>query len=115
MPDTEVGYGIHSKEQFLAELHTGDQFWRMTSHNFRPYTIEGPFKILDFVEMGKEKSLNVKCHIIRGHDRKIEFHSVNDLTNEHHGVFTDEDEAWAYFKERKAAFDAQERGTGSRV
>ena len=109
MPDTKICRVIHSREEFLTEVCKGDTFWYMTSHNFRPYTIEGPFEILDFVEMGNEKFQNVKCHITRGRVQMIEYHSINDMTNEYHGVFTDEEEAWAYFKEKRAAFDARER------
>jgi len=110
MSDTEVIHVIHSKEEFLLELHSGSDFWYMSSRNFRPYTIEGPFRILDFAERGKESFLNVRCHITRGHVRSIEYHSINDLTNEHHGVFTDKEEAWVYFKEKRRDFDAQGRG-----
>ncbi len=106
----EAAHVIHRKEEFLMELQMGSEFWYMSSRNFRPYTIEGPFRILDFAERGKENFLNVRCRITRGHVRSIEYHSINDLTNEHHGVFTDEAEAWAYFKEKRRDFDAQGRG-----
>jgi len=109
MPDTKVSHVIQSKEDFLAELHVGDQFWRMSSHNFRPHTIEGPFKILGFVTLGNEKSLNVRCRIARDRTPVTEDNSVNDLTNEYHGVFTDENEAWIYFREKRKAFDDQAR------
>ena len=106
MSDTAVVSMIQSAEDFLATLKPGDLFFYMSSRKFRPYAIEGPFKILDFVRRGKEGFLNVKCRNQSGRAAKIEYYSVNDLTNEHHGVFTDEEEAWAYFKERQRAFDA---------
>lgn len=111
MSDTavEVGNVIHSAEDFLAALKVGDVFWRMISRHFRPYAIEGPFLVLGFVKLGKEKFLNVKCSTHGKGRAKVEFHSINDLTNEHHGVFTDEKEAKAYFKDKQRAFDAQQR------
>lgn len=106
MPDmAEAVHVIYSKEEFLAELRVGDEFWYMSSRHFRPYATEGPFKILDFVTLGREKFLNVKCRIARKYVQAIEYYSINDLTNEHHGVFTDEGEARKYFKEKRAAFD----------
>ena len=100
MPDTAVMHVIQSAEEFLATLKPGDSFFYMSSRKFRPYAIEGPFTILDFVRRGKEGFLNVKCRSQGGRVAKIEYYSVNDLTNEHHGVFMDEEEARAYFKEK---------------
>ena len=95
MSDTAVASMIQGAEEFLATLKPGDSFFYMTSRYFRPYTVEGPFTILGFAKRGKAESLNVKCRIKRGRAWQIEYHSVNDLTNEHHGVFIDKGEAWA--------------------
>ena len=106
MSDTDVISMIQSVEEFLVALKPGDSFFYMTSRYFRPYAIDGPFTILGFVKRGKAESLNVKCRIQRGRVWQIEYHSINDLTNEHHAIFTDKGEAWASFKDRRKAFDA---------
>ena len=93
---------IDSREKFLARVEIGSMFWHMSSRHYKPYTIEGPYRVLGFVERGKQQFLNVKCMKQNsGYHRHVEYYSVNDLTNEHHGVFLDEKKAWAYFKERK--------------
>lgn len=101
----EVAHVIHSIKDFVAALHEGDIFYWVSSRRSRPYAIEGPFKVLGFVLKGKEQYLNVKCSITHGRVTKIEYYSVNDLTNEYHGVFTNEDEARTYFREKQAAYD----------
>ncbi len=105
----QVAGAIHSAEDFLAALKTGDTFYYMSSRSFRPYTIEGPYALLGLVKMGKQGFLNVKCTAkgsSSGRLLKIDYFSVNDLTNEHHGVFLNPEEAWAYFREARAAYDA---------
>lgn len=101
----KVAHVIQSKEDFLAALDIGNTFWYMSSRHKRPYTVEGPFKILDFVLRGKQQFLNVKCVITRGRVQSIEYYSITDLTNEYHGVFINKDEAWTYFKQKQAAYN----------
>lgn len=106
MSDTlEVAHVIHRKEDFLAALNIDDMFWYMSSRRNRPHTIEGPFKVVDFALRGKQQFLNVQCEITRGRVQCIEYYSIGDLTNEHHGVFTTQKEAWTYFKQKRAAYD----------
>ncbi len=103
----EVAGVIHSAEDFLAALKVGDTFYWMSSRRFRPYTIEGPYVLLGLVKMGTQGFLNAKCSA-KGSARfiKIEYFSVNDLTNEHHGVFLNSEEAWAYFRQARSSYDA---------
>ena len=109
MATTELDSVIQSAEEFLTQLKKGDVFWYMSSRHFKPYTVEGPFTILCLVKRsgkkGGQEFLNVRCRNEKGRGQKIEDYSINDLTNSHHGVFLDEDEAWAYFKERKGRFE----------
>ena len=110
MSDTaQVAHVIRSAEEFLAALKVGDKFWYMSSHQFRPHAVKGPFRVIGLVRVGKQQFLNVKCGIRSGRVEKVECYSVNDLTNEYHGVFTDEAEARAYFMKKQTAFDAEQR------
>lgn len=103
----QVAGAIHSAEDFLAALKTGDTFYYMSSKNFRPYTIEGPYTFLGLVNLGKQGFLNVKCTKGNKSGRlAVEHFSVNDLVNEHHGVFLNSEEAWACFREARAAYNA---------
>ena len=109
MATAELDSMIRSAEEFLAQLKKGDRFYYMSSRHYKPYTVEGPFTIVALLNRagykGAQKFLNVRCRSGKGLVPKIEDYSVNDLTNPHHGVFTDEKEAWAYFKERKKHFE----------
>ena len=100
---------IRSAEEFLAQLKKGDTFYYMSTRRYKPYTVEGPFTIVALFKKsgykGAQEFLNVRCRSGKGLIPKIEDYSVNDLTNPHHGVFTDKDEAWRYFKERKKHFE----------
>lgn len=102
MTDTDVV--IDSLDKFLARVEVRSTFWYMSSRHFKPYTVEGPYKVLGFVERGEQKFLNVKCVKQGSRHIRIEYYSVNDLTNEHHGVFLNEGEAWVYLKEQKKKY-----------
>ena len=105
----ELDSMIGSAEEFLAQLKKGDVFWYMSSRHYKPYTVEGPFTILCLVKKsgkkGGQEFLNVRCRSRKGRVKKIEDYSINDLTNPHHGVFLDEEEAWVYLKDRKIRFE----------
>jgi len=110
MSTAQVAGVIHSTEEFLAALRVGDTFYWMSTRNFRPYAVEGPWTFLGTIKLGKNESLNVKCSCKgspSGRLVKIEHFCVGDLVNEHHGVFVNYEEAFAYFREARRAYDAE--------
>lgn len=99
MPDR-----ISSLEEFVKKLDKGDVFWHMLSWHYRPHGVEGPCKIIGFVCKGRQKFVNVRYRVQHGSNQCVEEHSVNDLTNPHHGVFLREEDAQDYFKEQKKRY-----------
>ena len=106
---TELDSMIQSVEEFLAQLKKDDTFYYMSTRHCKPYTVEGPFTIVGLVKKsgykGAQEFLNVRCRSGKGLLPKVDDFSINDLTNRNHGVFTDKEEAWAYFKARKKHFE----------
>ena len=95
---------IFSAEEFRTKLNIGDVFWRMASRYGKPYAIEGPCTIL---ELSIDEVFG--CPLIMyacGQEPEacIVEDSINDMTNEYHGVFSNEADAFAYFEERKCAY-----------
>ena len=101
---------IRSARGFTTQLDIGDAFWRMTSSGGKPGGIEGPYTIIGFSKDERCGFPIVTCAIWRGDVEEIEEHSINDITDREHGVFSNEPDAYQYFEEQMAKFgDAAEQ------
>lgn len=96
---------ILSVEEFMRTLKPGDKFWHMTSMYDAPVGIEGPITIHRF-ERDKEGSPIViyKDKFLIPNQVVDREYWVSDLTNRWRGVFLNEEDARAYFEERKQAY-----------
>ena len=97
---------IETPTDFLAIVNTGDVLYTMRSVHGKPYSVER-IEVLNVVKeeaaiFGSEPLLAVYRISGRGHEGR-EF--ANDMLNRWHGVWTELDEAMAYFRERQAAYE----------
>ena len=94
---------ILSAEEFRTKLNISDVFWHMASRYGKPYAVEGPCTILELSidEVFGCPLIMYAC--LQESEVCIIEDSINDLTNEYHGVFLNEADAFAYFEERKRA------------
>ena len=110
MATTEVSPMIRSTQDFCAQLKKGDQFWYVASKNFKPDIVRGPFVLVALFQKagykGARQFLNVRVRSGGNYYSrpKVDDFSVNDLTNQHHGVFLAEAEAHEYLRDRKRMF-----------
>ena len=90
---------IFSAKEFMAKLNVGDVFWHMASRYGKPYAIEGPCTILELSidEVFGCPLIMYTC--VQEPEACIVEDSVNDITNEYHGVFLNQADAFAYFEE----------------
>lgn len=98
-----MAHVIRNVRQFRKQLKVGDVFWQMTSWHYAPHEIQGPCTILGFFKHVGGGIPMVRHEWSRGEEQVIEEQSINDLTNEWHGVFLNAADAYAYFEECKAA------------
>jgi len=93
---------ILSAEEFLQILKPGDKFWHMTSAFDAPTTIEGPCTIQRIVVEKNGSRVYYSYKSSKGLKESRKF--ASDFTNQWHGVFLNQQDAEAYFKERKHAY-----------
>ena len=91
---------VRSVAGFRKELNIGDIFWHMTSLYGVPYEIVGPCTISAFLMDRRFGFSMVEYTHSRAGVEVTQEDSIEDLTNQHHGVFLNSADAYEYFQAR---------------